>query len=249
MDSTTLSDAERIISPSPEPSGEAHNRPPQAKRGTVKRAEKREPNTMEEQMAEPAGMQQDPQPGAQDPKSGEGGGAKGDPDLKAENVRLSEEFKAEKKRADDLQTQLDALNESLAKALTEEDVKAAVEAAKTEAEEAHKASEEAWEAERKRLSVENALIAGGCTDTVGCMAHLDLSKIEVASDGHLSGLDAEALAKEHPHLFRQGGNTGTVASAAAPGGPAKTMTKEEIMKETDPTKRRQLISEHMDLFE
>lgn len=200
-------------------------------------------------MAEPAGMQQDPQPGAQDPKSGEGGGAKGDPDLKAENVRLSEEFKAEKKRADDLQTQLDALNESLAKALTEEDVKAAVEAAKTEAEEAHKASEEAWEAERKRLSVENALIAGGCTDTVGCMAHLDLSKIEVASDGHLSGLDAEALAKEHPHLFRQGGNTGTVASAAAPGGPAKTMTKEEIMKETDPTKRRQLISEHMDLFE
>jgi hypothetical protein len=26
-------------------------------------------------------------------------------------------------------------------------------------------------------------------------------------------------------------------------------TKEEIMKETDPTKRRQLISENMDLFE
>jgi hypothetical protein len=97
--------------------------------------------------------------------------------------------------------------------------------------------------------VENALIAAGCTDTIGCVAHLDMAKIEVASDGHLSGLDVEALAKDHPHLFKQGGNTGTVASAAAPGGPAKKMTKEEIMKETDPTKRRQLISENMDLFE
>ena len=144
------------------------------------------------------------------------------------------------------------MNESLAKALTQEDVEAAVKDAQEAAEEAHKESEEAWEAERKRLSVENALIAAGCTDTIGCVAHLDMAKIEVASDGHLSGLDVKALAKDHPHLFKQGGNTGnigTVASAAAPGGPAKKMTREEIMKETDPTKRRQLISENMELFE
>lgn len=189
----------------------------------------------------------------QDPAAGTGGGedkgAKGSPDLKAENTRLKEELKAANKRADDLQAQLDSLNESLAKALTQEDVEAAVKDAQEAAEEAHKESEEAWEAERKRLSVENALIAAGCTDTIGCVAHLDMAEIEVASDGHLSGLDVKALAKDHPHLFKQGGNTGTVASAAAPGGPARKMTREEIMKETDPTKRRQLISENMELFE
>lgn len=189
----------------------------------------------------------------QGPAAGTGGGedkgAKGSPDLKAENTRLKEELKAANKRADDLQAQLDSLNESLAKALTQEDVEAAVKDAQEAAEEAHKESEEAWEAERKRLSVENALIAAGCTDTIGCVAHLDMAKIEVASDGHLSGLDVKALAKDHPHLFKQGGNTGTVASAAAPGGPARKTTREEIMKETDPTKRRQLISENMELFE
>lgn len=189
----------------------------------------------------------------QDPAAGTGGGedkgAKGSPDLKAENTRLKEELKAANKRVDDLRAQLDSLNESLAKALTQEDVEAAVKDAQEAAEEAHKESEEAWEAERKRLSVENALIAAGCTDTIGCVAHLDMAKIEVASDGHLSGLDVKALAKDHPHLFKQGGNTGTVASAAAPGGPARKMTREEIMKETDPTKRRQLISENMELFE
>lgn len=207
-------------------------------------------------MAEPQGTQQDPAAGTD---GGEDKGAKGSPDLKAENTRLNEELKAANKRADDLQAQLDSLNESLAKALTQEDVEAAVkdaqeaaEEAHKESEEAHKESEEAWEAERKRLSVENALIAAGCTDTIGCVAHLDMAKIEVASDGHLSGLDVKALAKDHPHLFKQGGNIGnigTVASAAAPGGPAKKMTREEIMKETDPTKRRQLISENMELFE
>ncbi len=198
-------------------------------------------------MAESEGKQQNPQEPAG--ASGEEGGAKGNPDLRAENARLNDELKAANKRAEDLQEQLDTLNESLSKALTEDDVKAAVEAAKAEAEAAHKASEEAWEAERKRLSVENALIVAGCTDTIGCMAHLDLSKVEIASDGHMSGLDAKALAKEHPHLFKQGGNTNAVASAAAPGGPAKKMTREEIMAEADPAKRRKLISEHMDLFE
>ena len=200
-------------------------------------------------MAEPQGNQQDPAAGT---GGGEDKGAKGSPDLKAENTRLNEELKAANKRADDLQAQLETLNGSLAKALTQEDVEAAVKDAQEAAEEAHKESEEAWEAERKRLSVENALIAAGCTDTIGCVAHLDMAKIEVASDGHLSGLDVKALAKDHPHLFKQGGNIGnigTVASAAAPGGPAKKMTREEIMKETDPTKRRQLISENMELFE
>ena len=66
----------------------------------------------------------------QDPAAGTGGGedkgAKGSPDLKAENTRLKEELKAANKRVDDLQAQLDSLNESLAKALTQEDVEAAV---------------------------------------------------------------------------------------------------------------------------
>lgn len=188
--------------------------------------------------------------GQNDPKGAENpGGAKGTPDLEAANKRLNAELKAASERAGALQEQVDALTESLGKALTEKDVEAAVAEVKAEAEKAAADAKAEWEADRLRLTVENALVAAGCTDTVGCMAHLDLSKVEVASDGHLSGLDCKALAEEHPHLFASGGNTAPVASAAAPGGPAKTMTKEEIMAEKDPSKRRALIADHLDLFE
>lgn len=191
-------------------------------------------------MAEPAGT---------DPAAEPQGGAQGSPDLKAENTRLNTELKAANEKVTELQKQIEDLNSSLEKALTEEDVEAAVKKAQEEAEEILKASRETWDEDRKRLTVENALISAGCTDTIGCMAHLDLEKVDIAADGHISGLDVKTLAKEHPHLFAEGGNTGTVASAAEPGGPAKTMTREEIMKETDPAKRRKLISGHMDLFE
>lgn len=188
--------------------------------------------------------------GQDDPRGAEGpDGAKGTPDLEAANKRLNAELKAANERAGALQEQVDALTESLGKALTEKDVEAAVAEVKAEAEKAAADAKAEWEADRLRLTVENALVAAGCTDTVGCMAHLDLSEVEVASDGHLSGLDCKALAGEHPHLFASGGNTASVASAAAPGGPAKKMTKEEIMAEKDPGKRRKLISENMGLFE
>lgn len=184
-----------------------------------------------------------------EPQGASTGGAKGAPDQEAANKRLTEENAQLRARTSELERQIADLTESLGKALTEDDVKAAVTETKAEAEKAAAEAQEKWEADRLSLLVQNALISSGCTDTVGCMAHIDLEKVTVAPDGHLSGLDAKRLAKEFPHLFAQGANTQTVASAAQPGGPAKTMTREEILAEKDPAKRRSLIAEHMDLFE
>lgn len=69
-----------------------------------------------------AGQQTDPKPNGD-------GGAKGEPDLKAQNARLTQERDDWKKRAEEAEGQLKDLNDSLAKALTEDDVKAAVEEA------------------------------------------------------------------------------------------------------------------------
>ena len=69
-----------------------------------------------------AGQQTDPKPNGD-------GGAKGEPDLKAQNARLTQERDDWKKRAEEAEGQLKDLNDSLAKALTEDDVKAAAEEA------------------------------------------------------------------------------------------------------------------------
>mgnify|MGYP002604894231 CR=1 FL=1 len=190
---------------------------------------------------EPAGTE--PQP---NPPAGGDGGPKGEPDHEAANKRLTTENANLKQANDDLQKQLDALNAGLAKALTEDDVKAAVQTAQDEAKKAADAAEAAWKEREKALVVENALIAAGCTDTVAAIAHLDLAQIEVAKDGHVSGLDVAKSKESYPHLFDAGA---VVSSAATPGGPAKKMTKGEIMGIKDPAERRAKIAEHMDLFE
>ncbi|MFR1638184.1 MAG: hypothetical protein ACLSVD_02860 [Eggerthellaceae bacterium] len=92
--------------------------------------------------------------------------------------------------------------------------------------------------------VENALIAAGCSDTVGAIAHLDMDGIDVAKDGHVSGLDV-AKVRVLPHLFDA---KTVVSSAATPGGPAKKMTKDDH-GDQGPAERRAKIAEHMDLFE
>ncbi|WP_273898731.1 hypothetical protein, partial [Eggerthella lenta] len=84
-----------------------------------------------------AGQQTDPKPNGD-------GGAKGEPDLKAQNARLTQERDDWKKRAEEAEGQLKDLNDSLAKALTEDDVKAAVEEAQGEAKKAADAAESAW---------------------------------------------------------------------------------------------------------
>lgn len=190
---------------------------------------------------DPAGT--DPQP---NPPAGDEGGPKGAPDHEAANKRLTTENANLKQANVDLQKQLNALNDSLAKALTEDDVKAAVEAAQGDAKEAADAAEAAWNEREKALVVENALIAAGCTDTVGMIAHIDLEGVEVAKDGHVSGLDVAKAKESFPHLFDAGP---VVSSAATPGGPAKKMTKDEIMGIKDPAERRAKIAEHIDLFE
>ena len=201
--------------------------------------------------SDPQGGAQDPQGadqhgavGAQDPR----GGAKGEPDLAAANKRLNDENKALKEQLDEMRAQMDGFQAKLDAAKTAEDVQAAVDAAKAEAKDAADKAAADWKAREKALTVQNALIQAGCADTVALMAHVDMSKVEVAPDGHISGLDAASLKEAYPYLFSEA-NAQTIASAAAPGGAGKKMTKEEILAVKDGAERRRLIAENMDLFE
>lgn len=181
-------------------------------------------------------------------------GPKGKPDENQKAKRESLE-----QRVKDLEAELEAskqreqtLNTSLEKALTEEDVNAAVKAAQEEAKAASDKAASDWAAREKNLTVTNALLAAGCTDTVALIAHLNMGEIEVAKDGHISGLDTAKLAETYPYLFQEsntGQTTKTMSSAATPGGSGKKITKEEIIKTKDPQERRRLIAENMDLFE
>lgn len=187
-----------------------------------------------------------------DPQDSSGPKGKPDENQKAKRESLEQRVK-------DLEAELEAskqreqtLNTSLEKALTEEDINAAVKAAQEEAKAASDKAASDWAAREKNLTVTNALLAAGCTDTVALIAHLDMSEIEVAKDGHISGLDTAKLAETYPYLFQETNTsqtTKTLSSAASPGGSGKKITKEEIIKTKDPQKRRQLISENMDLFE
>lgn len=95
--------------------------------------------------------------------AGTDGGAKGSPDPKAENARLKSELERARSHIADLEKQQTTLQESLNEAMSEEDVKSAVEKAKSEAEELYAAAQQKWDAEKKRLSVENALVTAGCS--------------------------------------------------------------------------------------
>lgn len=189
--------------------------------------------------------------GAQGQQDGQGqpqGGASGGvPDLKQANNRLNEENKSLKATIEQMQGQLAELTKKFEGAKTAEDIDAAVAAAKKEAEEASAKSKADFDARMRALTVQNALIKAGCADTVALMAHIDLEKVEVASDGHISGLDAEKLKESYPYLFIEA-NTRTVDSAASPGGAGKKMTRDEIAKVKDPAERRRLIAENMDLY-
>lgn len=187
---------------------------------------------------------QDPK-NTQDPKLNEPSGTPSDEQkakrLEKEVADLKEQLAEAKKNAEEFQKKLDD-------ALTEEDVKKAVEAAKAEAAKIQTDAAAKAAAREKRLVVENELIKANCIDTTSALAHIDLDKVEVASDGHISGLDVSGLAESHKHLFEQS-NTSRVSSAGTPGGNGKKMTKEEIMSIKDSHERRAAIAENADLFE
>lgn len=182
------------------------------------------------------------------------GGPKGQPDEGQKQKRESYEA-----RIKDLEEQLKAskdreasLNADLEKALSQDDVNAAVKEAQEKAKAASDKAASDWAAREKNLTVTNALLAAGCTDTVALIAHLDMSEIEVAKDGHISGLDTAKLSETYPYLFQESNTsqtTKTMSSAATPGGSGKKITKEEIVAIKDPQKRRRLIAENQDLFE
>lgn len=198
---------------------------------------------MAKQTSEPA---EPKEPEGNDPK--EPTEPKGGPDDSQKMKRLEQELKAAKEQLADFQKQVTDLTDNLGKALTEEDVKAAVEAAKAEAEKAQQELAASASDREKRLTVENELIKANCIDTAGAMAHIDMGGVEIAKDGHVSGLDVSKLAEDYAHLFQQP-NTSSVSSAGTPAGAGKKMTKEEIMAIKNPQKRHQAIADNIELFD
>lgn len=180
-----------------------------------------------------------------DPKGAEPGGT---PSAEQKAKRLEQEVADLKKQLEEAKGQVTTLTENLGKALSEDDVKSAVEAAKQEAEKAQQEAAAAASKREKRLVVENELIKASCIDTAGAMAHIDMDGVQVAPDGHISGLDVSKLAQECKHLFQQP-NTGTVSSAGTPGGNGKKMTRDEIMSIKDSKERRAAILANQDQFE
>lgn len=201
---------------------------------------------MAKQTSEPAEPKDPQEPNGNDPQ--EPTEPKGGPDDSQKMKRLEQELKAAKEQLADFQKQVTDLTDNLGKALTEDDVKAAVEAAKAEAEKAQQELAASASDREKRLTVENELIKANCIDTAGAMAHIDMGGVEIAKDGHVSGLDVSKLAEDYAHLFQQP-NTSSVSSAGTPAGAGKKMTKEEIMAIKNPQKRHQAIADNIELFD
>lgn len=200
---------------------------------------------MAKQTSEPAEPKDPQEPNGNDPQ--EPTEPKGGPDDSQKMKRLEQELKAAKEQLADFQKQVTDLTDNLGKALTEDDVKAAVEAAKAEAEKAQQELAASASDREKRLTVENELIKANCIDTAGAMAHIDMGGVQIAPDGHVSGLDVSKLAEDYAHLFQQP-NTSSVSSAGTPAGAGKKMTKEEIMAIKNPQKRHEAIADNIELF-
>ena len=178
-------------------------------------------------------------------------GAKGAPDAAQKQRRESyeQQIKTLQEELNGYKEREATLSESLKKALTEEDVNAAVKAAQEEAKAASEKAAADFAAREKALTVTNALLAAGCSDTIALMAHINLDEVEVAKDGHISGLDTKKLSETYPYLFQQpNSNTQTLSSASNPGGSGKKWTKKDIMAIKDASERRRLIAQNIDLF-
>lgn len=175
---------------------------------------------------------------------------KGGPDLTEANKRLTGENAQLKEQLQAMQKQRDELDAKLGKALTQEDVAAAVKAANDEAKKAYEGEKAKWAASNKKLAVQGSLAQAGCIDAAALMAHVDMEGVDIAPDGHISGLDVKKLQEAYPYLFKaqpeESGNT--VPTAQQPAGAAKKMTKEEIVAIKDPAKRRKAIADNHELF-
>ena len=169
----------------------------------------------------------------------------GQPDLAIAHEKLKanrDEWKAKAEAAAAREADLQA---KLSQALTADDVAKAVADAKAEAEAAQTKAEETWAAEKKSLAITNALLAEGCIDDKAAIAHIDLDKVAVAPDGHISGLDVAKIKSERAYLF---GSQNTISTGGSAGGAGKTITRDEIMAIKDTTERQSAIAANLDLF-
>lgn len=123
------------------------------------------------------------------PGSGEDGAQKGGSDLSEANKRLNGENAALKEQLASLRKQRDELDAKLGEALTQDDVKAATD----EAAKAYEGEKAKWTASNKKLAVQGSLAQAGCIDAAALMAHVDMEGVDIAPDGHISGLDVAKL--------------------------------------------------------
>ncbi len=171
---------------------------------------------------------------------------KGAPSDEAKMKRLESQITELKAQLEESKQRESKLTEDLGNALTQEDVTKAVEEAKANAEKALNEANAKASAQQKRLLVENELIKANCIDTKGAIAHIDLNSIEIASDGHISGLDIAKLAEDKAHLF-QAPNTKKVDTAGNPSGNgAKKLTRSEIAQMKDPKAQREAYAQLLD---
>ena len=148
-----------------------------------------------------------------EPKEPEGG-----PDWELAGRKYKSERDALKERNSDLTSQLDGLKAQLGDAKSADDVKKAVDEALAKATSDHDASDAKWDAKVRALAVDAELAKAGCIDTDAARTHVDMTKVEVADDGKVSGVDAKKLKETYPYLFgtrTNAGSTGLKPDGAA----------------------------------
>ncbi len=156
------------------------------------------------------------EPEGTDQKEPEGG-----PDWELAGRKYKSERDALKERNSDLATQLEGLKAQLGDAKSADDVKKAVDEALAKATSDHDASDARWDAKVHALAVDAELAKAGCIDTDAARTHVDMSKVEVADDGKVSGVDAKKLKETYPYLFGTRANAGS--TGLKPDGAANDM--------------------------
>lgn len=74
-----------------------------------------------------------------------------------------------------------------------------------------------YDLDATKWAVEKELLAAGCDDLIGAVAHIDLTKIKRNGD-QVEGFDREAFKKDHPRYFGTTTPPATVSTGGTPGG-------------------------------
>lgn len=100
-------------------------------------------------------------------------------------------------------------------------------------------------------AVELALTKGGARNTTAARALLKADELELTDDG-VKGLDEQlkVVMEQNPYLFEEntGGGNPSFSKPGNPNGRASNLSKEDIIKMSDPTERVKAIQDNPNLF-